>query len=170
MKIWIINVLIFSFLVSISYGGELKVKDQKKFYTDKTVQRLEDISEKLKSKYKNVIISEQEAIKIAKEYLQNKEYDYTYDSKSKTSTEFLKNGNYEYNYEIDWDHPRIRLEQKALKKDGSLTGGFGAKVLVWHVWFLPLDGIDLEGKRDVVGVDIDAKTGKVFTKYSWSKI
>ena len=110
------------------------------------------------------------AIKIAKEYLQNKEYDYTYDSKSKTSTEFLKNGNYEYNYEIDWDHPRIRLEQKALKKDGSLTGGFGVKVLVWYVWFLPLDGIDLEGKRDVVGVDIDAKTGKVFTKYSWSKI
>lgn len=127
-------------------------------------------SEKLKVKYKNVIITEQEAIKIAKEYRQHKEYAYVDDWENKISVEFLKSENYEYSYEIDWEHPRIRLERKSLKKNGSLSSGFGKKILVWHIWFLPMQGIDLNKGLDKVGVDIDARTGKVFTKYSLDKL
>ena len=149
--------------------GKKLMKNQTSFY-DNVAQEMQQRSDRLKSKYREVIISEEEAIRIAKEYRQHKEYAYTYNEKEKTSTEYLKNDNYEYPYDIDWDHPRIRLEEKALKKNGGLSGGAGKKVVVWSVWFLPVNGIDLEGKRTSVSVDIDAKTGKVFTKYSWEKI
>ena len=170
LHLLIMLILVFIILPSLSYGDESKVRDKKMTFTDKIAQQLQDTSDKLKAKYKNLIITEQEAIRIAKEYRQHKEYEVIDDWEHKISTEYFKSENYEYSYAIDWEHPHTRLGRMALKKDGSLSSGLGKKVLVWHVWFLPLDGIDLEGKRNSVGVDIDAKTGEVFTKYSLSKI
>ncbi len=146
------------------------MKDKNMAFTGKISQELQTESDKLKAKYKNEIISEQDAIKIAKEYRQHKKYEFIYDQERRISTEHLKSENYEYPYEIDWEHPNIRLEQKALKKDGSLSSGFGEKILVWSVWFLPSEGID-SGKGILrISVDIDAKKGKVFTKYSLEKL
>ncbi len=97
---------------------------------------------------KDVLITEEQAIKIAQEYLEGKEY----------------------NYEIDWNHPKARIERRVLKSDGSLSSGFGKRILVWHVWFLPLGKMDTEGKVIPVGVDINPKTGEIFTKYSLDKL
>ena len=127
-------------LSSVSYGGELKMKNN-------VVEQLRIASDNLKAKYKNETITEEEAIKIALNYLKTKEYSYA----------------------IDWEHSNIRLEQRALKKDGSLSSGFGKKILIWHVWYLPLKRTDASNEVPV-GADVDAKTGNVFTKYSWEKI
>lgn len=125
MKLLILTVfiLVFIALPSLSYGGGSAMKD--------------------------TLISEEEAIKIAKEYLKNNKY----------------------TYEIDWEHPDAKLERFALKPDGSLSPhGFGKKVMVWRVWFMSLQKIDLEkGIRHILA-DVDAKTGKVYTKYSLNKL
>jgi hypothetical protein len=128
-------------LSSTSYGGDLKMKNN-------VVKQLQIESDRLKMKYKKQIIAEQEALKIATVYLKTKEY----------------------NYKIDWENPSIRLEQRTLKKDGSLSSGFGKKILIWHVWFLPLQGTDLGKGITKVDADIDAKTGEVFTKYNLEKL
>ena len=172
MKLYQITtfVLIFNIFSSQSYGGDSKMIDKTVALAEKMGQELQAESDKLKAKYKGVIITEQEAIKIAKEYLQHKEYKNVYDKENRTSAKYLINENYEYSYKIDWEHPQIRLERWALKKDGSLSSGFGKKVLVWAVWFLPLDGTNLDKGITRVSIDIDAKTGKVFTKYSLDKL
>lgn len=97
---------------------------------------------------KKKMISKEEAIDIGKQYLQSKQYE----------------------YEIDWNHPHARLDKMALKPDGSLSSGFGKRVYVWSVWFLPVEGIDLENTRHTASVDINAETGEIFTKYSLQKL
>ncbi|MDP2654708.1 MAG: hypothetical protein Q8Q08_11855 [Candidatus Omnitrophota bacterium] len=146
------------------------MKDKNNKFVEKETQRLQEQSDKLRVKYKDEIIGEEEAIKIALEYRQNKEYVFVYDEKQKVSIEQLKMENYEYGYAIDWGHPRARVEFRSLKKNGALSNGFGKKVLIWHVWFVPLHGVDFDKGVRVVGVDIDAKTGEVFTKYSMDKL
>ena len=121
-KLIIIIFILFAFSLS-SHGGESRMSD--------------------------TLISEEQAIKIAREYLQNKKY----------------------NYEIDWDHPDAKLERFSLKTDGSLSPhGFGKKVMVWRIRFRSLQKIDLDkGIRHVLA-DIDARTGKVFANYSLNKL
>lgn len=140
-KIFYVVLGILFILSSISYGGESKMGNN-------TVKQLQLASDRLKVKYKDEIISEEEAVNIAMEHLRTREYD----------------------YEIDWENFKIRLEQRSLNKDGSLSSGFGKKILIWHVWFLPLHGTDLADGVTNIGVDIDAKTGKIFTKYSIEKL
>lgn len=97
----------------------------------------------------DVLISEDQAIKIATEYLQSKEY----------------------NYEIDWQNPDAKLERFSLKADGSLSPhGFGKKIMVWRVRFKTVENIDLEKGIRPILADIDAKTGEIFTKYSMDKL
>ncbi|MBL8012210.1 MAG: hypothetical protein JNN05_00035 [Candidatus Omnitrophica bacterium] len=93
------------------------------------------------------LITEAEAIKIGKEYLQTKQYPYA----------------------IDWDRPHARMDKMNIKPDGSLTAGPGRRVFVWGVWFLPVEGIDLMNNRRRAGVDINAQTGEIFTKYNLNK-
>jgi hypothetical protein len=97
---------------------------------------------------KKNMISKEEAISIGKKYLQSKQYE----------------------YEIDWDHPHAKLDRMAVKPDGSLTSGLGKRVYVWSVWFLPVEGLDVENTRDIAAVDINAETGEVFIKYSLQKL
>lgn len=93
------------------------------------------------------LITEAEAIKIGKDYLQAQQYPYA----------------------IDWDHPHARMDKMNIKPDGSLTAGPGKRVFVWGVWFLPVDGIDLMNNRKRAAVDINAQTGEIFTKYNLNK-
>ena len=144
----IIFLLGFIVLPLIVYGGELKVPDKKMTFSDRIGQQLRVASDKLIEKHKDDIISEEEAIKIAMNYLRMKTID----------------------YEVDWEDPHARLERKSLKKDGSLSNGFGKKVLVWWVWFLPRQGTDFHKGITRLAVDINAKTGEVFTKYSVDKL
>ena len=98
---------------------------------------------------KDVLISEEQAIKIAKEYLQSKKY----------------------NYEMDWDHPDAKLERFALKLDGSISPhGLGKKIMVWRVRFKSMQKIDAAKGIRTVLADIDAKTGEVFIKYNMEKL
>ena len=167
--VWILVLFLCAF-PSSGYGGEVGLKNISKNSSDEMGRQLDESSERLKKKYEKVVISEEKAVRIAREYREHKEYGYINDQKRHTGTAHLKNGHYRYPYEIDWEHPRVRLGWLRLKSDGSVSNGFGKKVLVWTVWFLPVDGIDGEGKRNRVMVDIDAKTGEVFMKYSLLKI
>jgi hypothetical protein len=126
VKIITLVIFIFMFFLKDSYGMELS-KNSK--FVDEMAQKMEAKSERLKRKYGNEIISEEEAINIAKGYRQNKEYTYSYDEKNFTSIEYLKSDNYEYTYKIDWDNPRVRLEFRSLKKDGSLSSGLSQSIL-----------------------------------------
>jgi hypothetical protein len=125
MKTSKIIILFFALIIfpSLSYGGSSKMKD--------------------------VLINEDQAVKIAKEYLRSKQY----------------------NYEIDWEHPEAKLERFALKSDGSLSPhGLGKKIMVWRVRFESVQKTDVaKGIRPVLA-DVDAKTGEVFTKYSMEKL
>lgn len=97
---------------------------------------------------KNSYISKESAIELGKEYLQTKDY----------------------RYEINWDEPNAKLVKKALKKDGSISGGFGEKIQVWHVWFMPVDSGDSDSNVFPIGIDIDAKTGKIYSQISMDKL
>lgn len=98
---------------------------------------------------KNKLIEEELAVEFAKKFLQEKQYD----------------------YEIDWEKPSSRLEKCILRKDGSLSRGLsGKKIWVWHIWFLPSNGVDAINNIIPAVADVDAKTGNVFTKYSPDKL
>ncbi len=125
MKTSKIIIFIFTLIISpsLSYGGDSKMKE--------------------------VLINEEQAKRIATEYLQSKQY----------------------NYEIDWKHPEAKLERFALKSDGSLSPhGLGKKIMVWRVRFKSIQKTDAtKGIRPILA-DVDAKTGEVFIKYSMEKL
>lgn len=101
------------------------------------------------SRMNDVLIDEEQAIRIAKEHLQSKKY----------------------NYEIDWEHPEAKLERFALKPDGSLSPhGFGRKIMVWRVQFKSIQKTDATKGIKPILADINAKTGEIFIKYSMEKL